>query len=265
MSNDGTSPRNSRYSPELVHARGILAIGVGLLILFGAFAGKYHEHLRWKYQTRRLGLQNVPSIPNSPMQEAAVPDEWTSWHVGALEFSLPPDLVKTTDVPPTKDTLIVFESDTQIIAVSAPTQRLEFAVLLNAASTLHPNRSKLTIPRLRLACYGHASGDFRWSMNSDEVRWHAYCITTSKLIRSGAEGHTESFFRDDIEGVVHYVGGRALLDWQCPGCDFGGYMHIIDPSGDGGTTLIRRVCNSISVSCPHCDKAAATSARPVQH
>jgi hypothetical protein len=218
-----------------------LVVVVGIVVLAGLH---YRSHLLWQYKASRLGLQDVQSVSDRPMPESPTLNGWVRCRVGCIELSLPPDLAGNRE---NRASLVIFQHGSRSVVVAVPTDASDFSELLETASELCPQPQRFTMPRLRRACYQASSDDFRWSMTQDEVRWHAFCITTSKLIRPQSYGHTESLFREDLDGIIHFVGDRAVLDWQSNECSLAGYIHLIDRGDNADPTWIRAVCQSLKV------------------
>jgi hypothetical protein len=233
-----------RFSPRRMV---VVALVAGLGIAVG-IALHYRAHLFWRYQAIRLGLQDIQAIPNRPMPETATPNGWVRCRVGCMELSLPPELASSMIPPKNGVTASIFQHGSRSVAVALPEEMTEFSDFLNAASKLCPTSQRLTMPRLRLACYQASSDDYRWSMTPDEVRWHAFCITMRKMMRTRSGEHTETLFRKDVEGIVHFSGERAFFDWQCTDSMWGGYMHFTDRGGKIDPNWIRAVCQSVTVS-----------------
>lgn len=181
------------------------------------------------------------------MPDSPTPDNWLRCRVGSIEFSLPPELANNRLIQKNNSSLVVFQHGSRSVIVALPTNGSEFSELLNTASELCPEAQKFTLPMLRRACYRSSSGDFHWSMTSKEVRWHAFCLTTRRLIRSAADGHTESFTLQDLDGIIDFGGKRVGVDWQsndgmCGNMVFGDRGDNVDPA------WIRAVCQSLKVS-----------------
>ncbi len=226
---------------------GSVAFIVGAVVLAGL---RYHAHLLWKYQERRLGLQSVSTIPDYPMPITVVPEGWVRSRVGCIEFSLPRELAASETARANGGSIFSCQEGSRVVAVSAPTDDYEVSALLKAATHLCPRSQRYTMPSLRLACYRASSGDFCWSMTPEEVRWHAFRITTSKLIRPISDGSTESLsvLRDDLDGIVHFFPGGAMFEWYCKVHMRGGYMLFTDCCETGNRDWIRAVSQSIRIA-----------------
>jgi hypothetical protein len=225
---------------------------LGIVLLLGLY---YRFHLHWQYEAGRLGLHEVQAIPDHPMPDSPTPNSWLQCHVGCIEFSLPAELASNRTGQNGDESLVTFQHGSRVVVVAVPAGSSESLELLKTASELCPWTQQFTMPELRRTCYQVSSNDFRWSMAPSEVRWHAFCVTTSKLIRPQSGGYTESFFREDLDGIVHFHNERAQLDWQTKDRKWGGYMHFSDRNENSDPTWIRAACQSLKVSTD-----AATSA-----
>lgn len=221
-----------------------LAIGIGISSLA---ALRYGAHLLWLCEASRQGLRDIQAIPNRPMPEKLTPNGWVPCRVGCIEFRLPPELANNSVSEKKGCPFVTFTHGSRTLAVALPTDVSEFSGLLETASKLSPQQQQFTMPRLRRACYQTRSADFRWSMTGDEVRWHAFCITTSKLLRPMLNGHTESFFHQDLDGIAHFGPDHVFFEWQSNHRPRAGYMHF--QHGDGiDRDWIRAVCQSLKLS-----------------
>lgn len=238
----GTRPRRSQSRTLRVIA---LLIPLGMAALL---AWHYRIHLVWRYQERRLGLHEVDAIPDRQMPECTIPEGWMACHVGCIEFSLPPELASNRAAPANGASMVTFNYGSRAVAVAINTDAADFSELLKAASQLSPEHEAFTIPRLRRACNQVSTDDFCWSMTADEVRWHAFCLTTSKLANATREGHTESFSRHGVDGITHFTNTRAVLVWQSTDLLCSGYIHFIDREEPFDATWIRAACQSLSTS-----------------
>ena len=220
---------------------------VVVLAVVALLALRYRSHLFWRYESTRLGLHQVQAIPDRAMPDSPTPDDWFRCCVGCIEFSLPPELASNRVADKSAASPVTFQHGSRAVVVALPADASEFSSLFNAASELCPQPQRFTMPKLRRACYQASSDDFRWSMTPNEVRWHAFCITTGKLIRFKSDGHTESLCRQDLDGIVHFGGDRVVFDWQSNNCTWGGYIHFIDHGDKADPTWIRAVCQSLKV------------------
>jgi len=221
-----------------------LCLAVGAALLF-----HFRVHLFWQFQANRLGLRNIPSVPNRPMPHIPVPDTWVRCRVGTLEFSLPTDLASNPDRL-NNGSICTFYHGWQAVVVSGPIDVEEYSQFCETASLLCPESERFTIPRLRLVCSQASSDDFRWSMTPDQVRWHAYCMITRNLIGIPSEGRTEAFFGNDMQGIVHFTHQGATFFWQSITAKRWGYMKFRQRRESPEEDWIRAVCQSVRLSPP---------------
>ena len=235
------SPRRLKPGKVVVFT---LLFGLGILLLAG---WHYRVHLLWRYKARDAGLGDVRAIPDRPMPESPIPDDWVRCRVGRIEFRLPPELAGEGPVKESSS-LVAFVGGSRRAIVAVPTDENEFDDLLATASKLSPDNERFTMPGFRRACYQADSDDFRWSMKAKEVRWHSFRISMTKLIRRYHTGHTESLLGEDMDILLHLDGRRAVVWWQSNNPRLGGFIHLID-SGDEefDPAWMRRVCRSVRV------------------
>jgi hypothetical protein len=235
-------PHNSRFRPFTLAIVALL-VGLGAPLLIAA---RYRSHVFWKYEVSRLGLNDVQAIPDRPLPESPTPEGWVRCRVGALEFSLPPELANNRITPKNKASSVAFKHGARTVIVAFPSDANEFSDFLNTTSHLRPQAQPFTMPRLRRECYQASSDDFRWSMTPEEVRWHAFCITTRNSIGSTSQGHTESFSRDDLDGILLF-GKQLGVEWQSKNGAWG-FINFIDREEKPDPTWIRAVCQSLQIS-----------------
>jgi hypothetical protein len=223
----------------------VIAVAAGIAIV-SFVAWHYRYHLLWKYELSRNSFQEIRAIPGHSMPLMRPAEGWEQCRVGRMQISLPPELANsfthTSDA-----SLVTFEYGPRAVVLALPTDENIYRELLQSASQLCPQQQRLTWPRLRRACYQVSSEDFRWSMTPEELRWHRLCITMSRAFRLSSEGDTESFFRSDLHGFVHFVGDRGVFDWHTADGKWSGYIHFIDRSEDKDRTWIRAACQSIRI------------------
>lgn len=220
---------------------------VAIVVLLGSY---YRIHLFWRYTAWHLKLQDVPSIPDVTMPESPIPKGWIRCRVGHIEFSLPPELASNRSIPKTNAAIVMFQHGSRLVVVFPTEDESEFSDLLKTASELCPHSERFTMPRLRHACYQASSNNFHWSMTPDEVRWHAFCMTTGELLRpSKSFRYTESFFRQDLDGIVQFGRDRGILFWQSKDPTWGGFIHFIEHnSAMIDTSWMRSACQSLKIS-----------------
>lgn len=220
----------------------VVAVVLGVSILAGLH---FRHHLLWRYQASRLGLENVQRISDSPMPESPTPSDWVRYQIGVIEISLPPELAQTASQP-SDQSEIVFHHGSRLVWVHQPEDMSKDSARLQSATELSPDPEQFTSMKLHRACYQVDSGDFRWSMTSDEVKWHAFCIVASQFIRTGGNnGRTESFSRPNLDGFVHLVDDRGYLIWESRDHTWGGHIVIAETDEQANSAWIRTVCQSL--------------------
>ncbi len=252
-SNAGSPKRRCRWGPFGLRGKVLLALVACFALAAGA-ALHYRVHILWWYSVRNDGLPDVQAIPNRPMPEVSVPDGWVQCRVGRLELSLPPELADNKVAAGNGSGLFAFLSDSRGVIVNTPTDAIggEF---VTAAGALCPASQQITsMPRLRLACYQASSSDFRWSMSPQEVQWHVFCITTGMLVRLGDEGHTEAMFREDMDGLIHFMDKRAALDLESTDGTCATYINFKENGEKIDPTWIRAVCQSLRITSAEKEK-----------
>ena len=142
--------------------------------------------------------------------------------------------------------MFVFRHKSRAVALSPPTNQTDVAPLLLAAAGVSPTSERVvTLPRLRVACYRSDADNFRWSMTSDEDRWHTFCLATSKMVRLGSNGHVEFFHSHDIDALIHFRGTDAFFEWECTDSSWGGQMYFTDNDQDNEVDWMRLVAQSV--------------------
>lgn len=224
-----------------------VAIIVGTLVLFIIISFRYWPHVHWKYTEMRLDSHEVHAIPATVMPPTAVPADWLPYHFEGMEIRLPPGF-KDRNTSGLTAKIESFGNGSETIHVAMPMDAGEVYQLFGFAK-FHPEAAGLTIPRLRLLCYQADSTDFRWSMTSDEVRWHGFCMSAGQLFRLREVGRVETLFGDDIDGIAHFDGQSAIYDWHCKDSVKRGGIHfrttppkLLDPS------WVRAVCQSLKIA-----------------
>lgn len=221
-----------------------LVLAVVVLGVLAAY--HYRFHLLWQYKAAQLGLRDVHAIPDRTMCDAPTPAEWVRCRVGCVELSLPPDLAESRIVRK-DDSVVLFQQGARAVIVAVPTDTSGVSGILATASECCPEPQRFTMPKLRRACYQVGSDDFRWSMTPEEARWHAFRVAAGKLIRANPGGHTESMFREDLDGILH-IAQRGVFEWQSNKAALWGYIHFVDREEKSDPTWMQAVCQSLTVS-----------------
>lgn len=223
---------------------------IAFVVLLAVVAGivfHYRLHFLWLYSARRLDLHEVHAIACGDMPETSIPDNWVQCHFGGMELSLPPDLAENK-LPPNGSVASRFSHGLSDLGVGPPEDTTEMSQYFDAMSKLSPASRRLTRARFRLACFEADADNFRWSMTPEEVQWHSFCVTNSKLFICPAEGHVETLFRDDIEGLLHFFSDRADFQWQTNDGKLGGIVIFRDRRDEIDPSWIRAVCQSLKVT-----------------
>jgi len=146
--------------------------------------------------------------------------------------------------------MLAFHNGSKCMIVELPEDLRDQQNFLQTAAKLPPEGQGMSRPRLRLACCQASSGNFRWSMSPEEVRWHIWCIAMAGILRCYPDGRAETLCRDDLEGIVLLSGNEryATFDWEVKGKNVGAYIHFKDDSGALDATWVHCVCESVRCS-----------------
>lgn len=237
---------SKRHKRTVVGAVGIMCFG---LAVFGAI--QYRFHLWWLLQERRLGSQQLVSIPDDPLPEVTVPDGWVRCRVGRLKFNLPPGLATNMVHCGEHEGGAVFEFGLRTVRVGPPTQATAALQLLSSgAAEIFGESECWTLPRLKLQCYRANSGMFSWSMSPSQVRRNAYIMGLCRIVRnsSDSDSRVEYLLGGDIDATLLLGKDRVMLDWECRKGGVGGYIHFVDREDDVDWSWVRRFCRSMLVS-----------------
>ena len=231
--------------PTLRRWHVLLIVMIVIAISSGLLGMHYRYHLMWKYMEWRGDLYDVAAIPNSPMPDAVVPEDWVEHSLDGMTFRLPPGMTLMDE----KNNTAAFQDGHRKIIISLSPVDPDMDQIL--ASHLNPPSvmSSMTLPQLRLECFRASSDEFRWSMSQDDVRWLASRIVLRPLLDINESRFTESFSRPDWDGIVLFNDKRAILDWQNKTSTDAGYAHFIamnDKLLD--FDWVRNVCQSIEVT-----------------
>ncbi len=217
---------------------------IAAFVLLTVLAIRYWPHIFWKIAERRLGPEPVNAVPTTEMPPTAVPADWKTHRIDELEFRLPPDFSLSEKQPNPK--LVIFDIVVASLIMPKPSDVSEILAMFQL-DKIRPEASRWTLPRLRLEVYRTDSTDFRWSMTSGEVRWHAFCMSAGRLIRLNHVGQIETNFREDIEAVIEYSDSDATIDWQRTGGTTWGYMTFTGDFPVKHPDVVRAVCASLRV------------------
>jgi hypothetical protein len=223
-------------------------IASGVIFLVGAIIiGLYFRaHLSWQLTRSRVCPRGLHAIPVKSMPMCEIPDTWMRCREAGLEFSLPPDLASHRSVH-RGGSVVTFQNGERAMTLIAAHSLSDYSSLLRVASDINPIHGRMSLPRLRLDCYSADTDEFRWSMTSGELRWHAFLVSTSGMLRLAEGGHVEAILTKDLDAVAHFVDKRVIFDWQCVSRLYGGYIHFSDRGRNSSQDWIRSVCESMTV------------------
>ena len=231
--------------------RNTFFIAIVLLGVVGGFSGYYFRfHLLWKYSEWRFALQASRTIPSSSMTTVEITNDWLECSFDTLCFYLPSELAVSEVTTKKKDDTIVFQNDNNTIIVTLVHLDAQSQALLNLASSYMPNPEKiLTLPRLRFECSRAGADVFSWAMNPRQVSQNTFLVNLRQLLLAGNIKKVETFFHDDVDRIVLFYEGRAVIDWQDTTGSNAGYMHIIDHNKDEENLfkLTQKICQSMRV------------------
>jgi len=215
--------RRFQFRPLTLLAAAILAMVLGV-----AFC--YRAHLMWQLTAMRGNLGSVQAMSVVPMPPERVPKDWVQCRFGSLQFHLPPELAKNPQVAKDGSTLLVFRSDTRMVAVALPKTMPDLRDARRTEMQMPTDGEGLSPLRLQLACIQTRSSDFRWSMSPQEVRWFTWRIAAGNLLRPGSVERVETLLRDDLEGLAWVRKANVAFDWQTVEGQAGGYLIFGDQS-----------------------------------
>jgi len=198
-------------------------------------------HIAWRFGpnwNQFIGIQKASVVS---MPEVAVPADWQGCRFGSLQLAVPARFGNVAAAEDGSCVALNSTSSRHSIYISFPLEVEE--------KTSNQGRD-LSAIELELASYRAGRDDFHWMMTHDELRWHQWCLgTRKKLLRLKARGWAESLLREDLEGVLLFIGdGSAFFEWRAK-----------DDSVEGGVTFygidektdadwIRAVCQSARLS-----------------
>jgi len=224
-----------------------------VLTLVAGLSGRYYRyHFIWKYMEWHGDLYDIKAVPNSPMPDGVVPEDWTEHSLGCMTFRLPPELMpqKTNHTD-----MVAFQDEHRKIVILCDPIGEGFVELLDLASQLNPAPTTvpLTVPRLHLECFSTGADEFRWSRTPKDVQWHTFCIGLRQLIDPNKAVFTESFFRKDLDGILLFSEKNVCLVWQRTSSMDGGFIWFIAKDGELDSNWVRNVSRSINIkSGPEC-------------
>jgi hypothetical protein len=216
----------------------IIILSCGILMVY------HRNHLLWKYEEWQGNLHDVRAIPDGPMPELDIPDDWVECSLGRMTFRLPPEMVadKMTEktIRGTGHAVVYQDEHRKINVYLAPSDN-------RLGLIQHPISGKTTtFPRTRLESYRTNADDFRWSMSPQEVQWHRGCMATRPFRMSFYS--IESLFREDIDGILAFdKRNRHNFEWQNTSGTESGFIYFEDKDEKPDHDWMRRVCQSIEI------------------
>jgi hypothetical protein len=102
----GQSVKASRRWWNRSRAAVIAALLVGL-VLSVSFAWHYRFHFLWLHAAKQSDLASIQAVPDRPMPELSVPDNWVKCQVGRVEFRLPPELANNEVLPKGGSSMVI--------------------------------------------------------------------------------------------------------------------------------------------------------------
>lgn len=170
--------------------------------------------------------------------------------VGSVEFELPETLLAKPEAVANGLVGFRFQGDAKQVVVSLPRNNVEVlrAFHRELSDAGLSDQYFQSVPRLHAAIYEASSADFRWSMSYDELRWHAWLIAKSRVIRSFKTRSVETRFADDVEGLL-LVGTRsAVFEWYSKDARAFGTVIFEQKEGDLDLGWVRHACASLRFS-----------------
>ena len=212
----------------------IIILSCGILLVY------HRNHLLWKYEEWQGNLHDVRAIPDGPMPELDIPDDWVECSLGCMTFRLPPEIAagKTTEKI---GRAVAYQYEQRKISVFlAPRDNKPELIQ-------HPISGKtITFPRALLESYRTNADDFRWSMSPQEVQRHRDCMAPHPFRMSTYS--IESLFREDIDGILAFDKRNThIFNWQNTSGTVSGFIFFEDKGEKPDHDWMRRVCQSIEI------------------
>jgi len=243
-----TQEQTTSDSPHEVRTHFILKLILIVIIILscGILLVYHRSHLLWKYEEWQGNLQDVRAIPDGPMPELDIPDDWVECSVGCMTFRLPPEMAAGKTIEKT-GRAVAYQYEQRKISVFL-TPRDNRPGLIQ-----HPISGKtITFPRVLLESYRTNADDFRWSMSPQEVQWHRDCMVPRHF---GYQTSVELLFREDIDGILAFdKHNRHNFEWQNTSGTASGFIYFEDKGEKPDHDWMRRVCRSIEIVLPEEEK-----------
>jgi len=258
MINENNAFRKNRSTGNF--RRKFLFVSVVLGVILVLLGIHYRSHLLWKYVEWRDDLYSQNTIPDSPMPDVNIPEDWTEHSLGCLRFSAPPDFVVLPEKAGRlgKSPAIVLRNDVYRIVgmllespitfpddIWAKTFKVEPLFVHNSKQTL-----TLPLPYLRLESCKSGADKFHWSMSPEDVAHNAVFIILRSVLAVDGMKSVETFSHHDVFGIALFKGRRALIDWQSTSATDAGFMHVFlddDKQSEYDHVLVQRICQSFRV------------------
>jgi hypothetical protein len=244
-----TEEQTASNSPHKVrtHFYLKLVLIVSIVLSCGILLAYYRSHLLWKYEEWQGNLQDVRAIPDHPMPELDIPDDWVECSLDCMTFRLPPEMAAgkmTEKTIRNSGHAAVYQGEHRKINVYLAPSDNKLGLIQ------HPISGKtLTFPRTRLESYRTNADDFRWSMSPQEVQWHRDCMAPHPFRMSFYS--VESLFREDIDGILAFdKRSMHIFEWQNTSGTESGFIHFNDKDEKPDPDWMRRVCQSIEIVSP---------------
>jgi len=237
MSDSPHKVRTSFYLKLVLIASIVLSCGILLT--------HYRSHLSWKYVEWRENLQDIRAIPDHPMPELDIPDNWVECSLGDMTFHLPPEMAANESrkkvYHASSGSIIYFHEGRKIFVSLKPYDDMQ--EILQYSKSEKP----LTFPQWRLECFRVGADDFRWSMSPQDVQKHCYWVTM-RSIGIPCQS-TESFFRENFDSLLMFA-DHLTFECQSTSSTIGARILFTGNNENFDPDWVRRVCQSIEFASP---------------
>jgi hypothetical protein len=235
---------NTNPTPHPYRWRVLLIVIIAIAVSSGLLGAFYRHHLMWKYVEWQGDLYHVAAIPNTPMPDMVVPEDWVEHSLNGMTFRLPPEMALTVK----KNNTAAFNDGHRKIVISSSHITPDLAQTLTSRLNSSSAIDSMTLPRLRLECFRASADEFRWSMSSADVRKLADNIALRPLLEMNKPQFTESFSRADWDAIILFDDKHVILDWQSTTSTEAGYAHFTAVNDEPlDFDWIRKICQSIEM------------------
>ena len=216
-----------------------LVLIASIVLSCGILLTHYRSHLSWKYVEWRENLQDIRAIPDHPMPELDIPDDWVECSLGDMTFRLPPEMTANESRKKvyngSSGSAIYFHEGRKIFVSLNPYDDMqEFLQYSNS-------EKPFSFPQWRLECFRVGADDFRWSMSPQDVQKHRYWVTMRPSFPCRS---TESFFRENFDSLLMFA-DHLTFECQSTSSAIGACILFTDNNKNFDTDVVRRVCQSI--------------------